>query len=187
MTFNFDTNWLSGGDYGAVGNAINDYAGGGSGADVSPISDAINGYSDGGSAGFNLGSLPWDKIINTAGKLGSGIGGFLASRQAGQMRDYIPTTQWLGNGLARTGYVSNAANKQNYLDQAAGATNALSSLFGKGFGIFGRGFGDTNNSSDDYNSTYWDDYRYNPTGLSTVGYEIDRQANPSYDYGNIAY
>lgn len=99
-----------------------------------------------------LGNMDWGKIINTLGKLGAGIGGFISARQAGNMPDYIPTSQWLGNGLARTGYVSNAANKQNKLDQAAGATNAISSLFSKGYGLFGRGFGDSNyTTTTDYN------------------------------------
>lgn len=100
------------------------------------------------SAGNILGNMDWGKVINTLGKLGSGIGGFMSAREAGNMPEYIPTTQWLGNGLARTGYISNAANKQNKLDQAAGATNALSSLFGKGYGLFGRGFGDSDYATD---------------------------------------
>ena len=91
--------------------------------------DSLMGGGKGLGSEFSLGSLPWGNIIGTLGKLGAGIGGFISARGVNSMPDYIPTTQWLGNGLARTGFINNTQNKQNKLDQAAGATNALGQTF----------------------------------------------------------
>ena len=91
--------------------------------------DSLISGGEGLGSGFSLSSLPWGNIIGTLGKLGSGIGGFISARGANSMPDYIPTTQWLGNGLARTGFINNTQNKQNKLDQAAGAANALGQTF----------------------------------------------------------
>lgn len=102
----------------------------------------------GGGNGLNVGRLPWGNIIKTLGQLGSGVGGFISAREAGKMQNYIPTTQWLGNGLARTGYINNSAIKQNELDKATGATNAL----GQAFSLLGNRFNteDLNQDNSDF-------------------------------------
>jgi hypothetical protein len=90
-----------------------------------------------GGDGFNLGSLPWGNIIGTLGKLGAGIGGFISAREANKTPYLVPTTQWLGNGLAKTGYVDMSKIRQNKLDQATGATSAV----GQAFELFGNRLG----------------------------------------------
>ena len=97
------------------------------------------------SDGFNLGNLPWDKIINTLGRFGSGLGTGIATLQSqNNQPNYYLDTQWLGNGLARSNLKSNQQEKQNRLDQLFGAGNMLSNIFGKGFGLFGNGSLNTN-------------------------------------------
>ena len=122
--------------YDAVSNAINNYVNGNE--DYGAIGNAINGYvnSDTGS-GFNIGnnSTNWGSIINTLGRLGSGVLGGLADYQSSaNQQAYIPYTQWLGNGLAKFSAINNRDNKQQQQNNAYGNALMLSSLFGHGFG-----------------------------------------------------
>lgn len=94
-------------------------------------SSSLFGGGDGISSG---GGMNWMSMLRTAGKLGNSLGAFFGARDASKQSDYIPTTQWLGNGLARTGYINNTANKQNKLDQTAGAANSI----GQFFELFGK-------------------------------------------------
>lgn len=132
------------GDYGTIAGAIGDNVGGIEQGSYlgNVIGDYASGGSDGGFGGFgglNLGSLPVGNILGTLGRLGSGIGTGVASYQSQKQPNYIPYTRWLGNGLATTGYLNNAANKKNQLDQYVGTGNMLSNLFGQGFSLFGNG------------------------------------------------
>lgn len=128
-----------------------------------------------GGGGFSLGSLPWGNITNVLGKLGAGIGTGVASYQAGQQPTYIPYTRWLGNGLAMTGIINNAQNRQNLLDQYQGAGQALGNLRGNTFGLFNKDKR-SNEFEDDLNNTDniygWDNNIYGYT-TSPVGNAIN--------------
>lgn len=116
--------------------------------------------------GFNFGSLPWGTIANTLGRLGSGIGAGVSAYQAGRQPNYMFKTNWLGNGLAATGLINNTQNKQNQIDQAFGAGNMLSNLFGKGFSLFGNGgYDKLNNNFGDYTITGDDIYNNDLSGI----------------------
>ena len=88
--------------------------------------------------GISLGdgnSTNWGSLINTLGRLGSGVLGGLADYQtSSKMSNYMPQTRWLGNGLATTQLMNNMANKQLEKNNAYGNALMLSSLFGRGFG-----------------------------------------------------
>lgn len=111
-----------------------------------------NSFFGGGEGMGSGGGTDWLGMLRTAGKLGNSLGAFFAARGAAQQKDYIPTTQWLGNGLARTGYINNTANKQNKLDQVAGASNSI----GQFFELFGKN--KLNNTLDGTNEQYTSDF-----------------------------
>ena len=173
-SYNFD--WEST-DNSPIGNAIGNYMSGNSGTDYGAIGNAINDYVQAGntSSGFGsaLSNADWSKILGTLGKVGSGIGGFIAAREAGKRPDYIPYTRWLGNGLAQTGYINNTSNKQNQLNKIFGTTNMLSSLFKNGYSLFGNNnFNDTSSLSGDiYNTeSIYGNGTYGPVGNAIDNY-----------------
>ena len=55
----------------------------------------------------------------------------LAAMQAQSKPDYMFTSNWAGNGLARMGTINNRANKTDSLNRAFGAGDYINSLFGK--------------------------------------------------------
>lgn len=122
--------------YGAVSNAINNYVGGKQ--DYGAIGNAINSYVNGdynSDYGSGYGNSNWGSIINTLGRLGSGVLGGLADYQSSaNQQAYIPYTQWLGNGLAKFSAINNRDNKQQQQNNAYGNALMLASLFGHGFG-----------------------------------------------------
>lgn len=152
-SYNFD--WSYGGS--PVGDAIGNYMTDNTGSNYSIVGDAINNYTA--SEGSNPTSYNMDlgKLVNTIGRLGTGLGTGIAALQNQRQPDYFLDTQWLGNGLAKSNLRSNKQEKQNMLDQIFGAGNMLGSLFGNGYSLFGNNNGSlsTNLSSDIYSD-------YNP-------------------------
>lgn len=85
--------------------------------------------------GNSSGGRNWGSIINTLGRLGTGILGGAADYSSNQsQQNYLPYIKWLGHGLADFGALNNSANKQQNSSNAYGNTLMLGSLFGKGFG-----------------------------------------------------
>lgn len=165
-SYNFD--WSYGGS--PVGDAIGNYMTDNTGSDYSIVGDAINNYVTSDNNSSTLGSkLDLGKLLNTVGKLGTGIGTGIAALQNQQQPDYFLDTQWLGNGLAKSNLRSNKQEKQNMLDQIFGAGNMLGSLFGKGYSLFGRG-----------NNGYQESFAPLPTN---IGYDNVYTTNP---YGDIS-
>lgn len=118
--------------YGAVGDAINNYVNDTQG--YGAIGNAINGYVNG-DYGAESGGSNWGSIINTLGRLGTGLLGGAADYSSNQsQQNYLPYIKWLGHGLADFGALNNSANKQQASNNAYGNTLMLGSLFGKGFG-----------------------------------------------------
>lgn len=118
--------------YSAVGNAINNYVNGNE--DYGAIGNAIDGYVNG-DYGTESGGSNWGSIINTLGRLGTGLLGGAADYSANSsQQNYLPYIKWLGHGLADFGALNNSANKQQATNSAYGNTLMLGSLFGRGFG-----------------------------------------------------
>ena len=167
----YDFDWSYGGS--PVGDAIGNYMTGNTGSDYSIVGDAINNYVSGGDTssaiGSTLGNADWGKIINTLGRLGSGIGTGIATFQSQKQPDYYLDTQWLGNGLARSGFRSNKQDKRNMIDQLFGAGNITSNVFGPGYSLFGnsRNSGSFNTLPTSYNMDY------DVQGLSPIGTAIN--------------
>jgi hypothetical protein len=85
--------------------------------------------------GNSSGGRNWGSLINTLGRLGTGLLGGAADYSANSnQQNYLPYIKWLGHGLADFGALNNASNKQQALNNAYGNTLMLSSLFGRGFG-----------------------------------------------------
>ena len=152
---NYSFDWSYGDS--PVGNAISDYMMNDRNSNTSIIGDAINNYAT--SKGGNPTSYNMDlgKLVNTIGRLGTGLGTGIAALQNQNQPNYILDTHWLGNGLANSSLRSTNKEKQNMLDQIFGAGNMLGNIFGKGYSLFGNNNGNlsTNLSSDIYSD-------YNP-------------------------
>lgn len=87
------------------------------------------------SNGNTSGGSNWGSIVNTLGRLGTGIlGGAADYSTNSSQQNYLPYIQWLGHGLADFGALNNSSNKQQAMNNAYGNTLMLGSLFGKGFG-----------------------------------------------------
>lgn len=145
-----------GNNYSALGSAIDSYANSGTDYDMS-------------SSG--LGGLDTGMLLNTLGRLGVGIGSGVSAYQSGNKPTYIPTTRWLGNGLAMTGLSSNLANRLSNLDQAYGSGRALSSLLGQGYSLFGNNELDSNINKNSSFDTNYD--MYGKSNYGAVGNAID--------------
>ena len=137
-----------------VGNAIGDYVSGNVNDNgYSIIGSAIDNYVNNGDYSNALGNMfsniDWGKI----GRYATGLGTGLAAIQSQREPDYLFTTQWLGNGLARTNTIDNKKNKSNDLNRILGSGDYVNSLFRGNLG--GTGNLSTNLSSDIYSD-------YNP-------------------------
>lgn len=71
------------------------------------------------------------QILGNIGRLGTGLATGLASMNTQREPDYLFTTQWLGNGLARTNTIDNKKNKTNNLNRILGSGDYVNSLFNK--------------------------------------------------------
>ena len=144
----------------------------------SAIGNAIAGYMNGEDDYGTIGNIADDYItndngnkknngswFNTLGRLGVGLLGGLSGAQANSQQSFLPTTQWLGNGLARINMNSNMANKQNQQGQAFGNTVMLGSLFGPSKSLLNK-FG--GNLGRIYNDAYGDGDYYNTTSLEDI-------------------
>lgn len=144
----------------------------------SAIGNAIAGYMNGDDDYGTIGNIADDYItndrgnkknngswFNTLGRLGVGLLGGLSGAQASSQQSYLPTTQWLGNGLARINMNNNMGNRQNQQGQAYGNTVMLGSLFGPGKSLLGK-FG--GNLGRIYNDAYGDNDYYNTTNLQDI-------------------
>ena len=71
------------------------------------------------------------QILGNIGRLGTGLATGIAAMQAQSKPDYMFTTNWAGNGLARIGTIDNQKNKANDLNRILGSGDYVSSLFDK--------------------------------------------------------
>lgn len=71
------------------------------------------------------------QILGNIGRLGTGLATGLAAMNTQREPDYLFTTQWLGNGLARTNTIDNKKNKSNDLNRILGSGDYVNSLFNK--------------------------------------------------------
>jgi hypothetical protein len=71
------------------------------------------------------------QILGNIGRLGTGLATGLAAMQAQSKPDYMFTSNWAGNGLARIGTIDNQKNKANNLNRVFGSGDYINSLFGK--------------------------------------------------------
>jgi hypothetical protein len=157
----------SGADY-SIGSAIGDYAGGDGLSNFA--SGNIMDYSNLGSgSGFGsaFGNLPWGNIMDTLGRLGTGIGTAVSSYQSQNMPDYYFAPRWAGNGLATYQSVDNTSRKKNNLSQAYGAGDYLNSLFKSRFG----GGGDLSDSLS--TASIYDEYNPYKGNYGAVGNAIN--------------
>lgn len=83
-------------------------------------------------------------ILANLGRIGLGAISSLGASNASSQQDYIPISNWKGNGLADISIMNNTENKQRQLGQNFGKTLMLGSLFGNGKGLQGI-FGSQNN------------------------------------------
>ena len=71
------------------------------------------------------------QILGNIGRLGTGLVTGLSAMQAQRKPDYMITTNWAGNGLARMNMIDNQKNKANNLNRILGSGDYINSLFNK--------------------------------------------------------
>jgi hypothetical protein len=129
MVDNYDFNYYPS-DSTLVGNTIGDYISGNTNDNGytlvgSTIDDYVNNGDYSNSLNNIFGNFDWGKL----GRYSTGLATGLAAMQAQKKPDYMFTSNWAGNGLARMGTINNRANKADSLNRAFGAGDYINSLF----------------------------------------------------------
>lgn len=163
---NYDFNYYPS-DSTLVGNTIGDYVSGNTtDNNYSLVGGAIDDYVKNGDYSNSLnnifGNFDWGRL----GRYGTGLATGLASMNTQREPDYLFTTQWLGNGLARTNTIDNKKNKSNDLNRILGSGDYINSLFrGK--------LGGTGNLSTNLSSDIYSDYNPYISNGSIIGNAIN--------------
>ena len=150
-----------------VGNTIGDYVSGNmNDNNYSIVGDAINNYVNDGIYSNALGNMFSNMDWSRLGRYGTGLATGLASMGAQSEPNYLFTTQWLGNGLARTNTIDNRKNKSNDLNRILGSGDYINSLFkGK--------LGGTDNLSTNLSSDIYGGYNPYVSNGTVVGNAIN--------------
>ena len=150
-----------------VGNAVGDYISGNTNDNgYSLIGSAIDDYVKNGDYSNSLnnifGNFDWGRL----GRYGTGLATGLAAMQAQGKPNYMFTSNWAGNGLARMNTIDNQKNKANNLNRILGSGDYINSLF-KG------NLGGTGNLSNLQSASIYGDYNPYTSNGTAVGNAIN--------------